>query len=146
LAKLNAMAPDSAGFKVLMRLYQLGGSATVGQLTEALWAEFRSAPRFHQIAAKPLTLRGLAQLTKDKAGERLAITREGRLTVENYKSLLPTHREVVASEGSLDPKKHLRFGEGRPGALDYRNIPSVMGDQRVPFAVDGATKDEGSNG
>lgn len=134
MAKMNAMAPDSAGFKVLMRLYQLGGTASIGQLTEALWTEFRSAPRFHQIAAKPLTLRGLVRLIKGKTGERLEITKEGRLMVENYKSLLPSHREVVVKTNALNVAKYLQWGQGRPGALDYRSIPSVMAGERVPFS------------
>jgi hypothetical protein len=146
MAKLNAMAPDSAGFKVLMRLYQLDGKATVTQLTEALWSEFRSAPRFHQIAAKPLTLRGLARLVKRKTGECLEITKEGRLMVENYKSLLPGPRTVAAQPAALNVNKYLQWGQGRPGALDYRSFPSVMGGERVPFAKDNGMNDEGSNG
>jgi hypothetical protein len=133
MAKLNAMAPDSAGFKVLMRLYQLDGKATIAQLVEALWTEFRSTPRFHQIAAKPLTLRGLARLVKTKTGERLEITKEGRLMVENYKSLLPREREASLPAGTLNVKKHLTWGEGRPGALDYRAMPSLMAGERVPY-------------
>ncbi|WP_136419956.1 hypothetical protein [Herbaspirillum sp. ST 5-3] len=136
MAKLNAMAPDSAGFKVLMRLYQLGGKATIAQLVDALWTEFRSTPRFHQIASKPLLERGLAHLAKRKTGETLEITKEGRLLVERYQSLLPRPRTGTATPPALDVKKHLSFGQGRPGALDYRNMPSVMGGERVPFRRD----------
>ncbi len=41
----------------------------------------------------------------------------------------------------------LRPVEGRPGAFDYRNVPSMMGGQRVPFVsslaiIDGAVDNE----
>ncbi len=41
----------------------------------------------------------------------------------------------------------LRPVEGRSGAFDYRNVPSMMGGQRVPFVsslaiIDGAVDNE----
>lgn len=132
MAKLNAMAPDSAGFKVLIKLYQMGGTATVAQLTETLWTEFRSVPRFHQVATTPLSMRGWVQLKKGKGGEKLVITKEGRLMVENYQSLLPRPREAEVKMKPLNPA-NLRWGGMRPGALDYREMPSLMAGERVPF-------------
>lgn len=136
MAKLNAMAPDSAGFKVLMRLYELGGKATIAQLIETLWTEFRSTPRFHQIATKPLAERGLAMLRTTKKSESLEITPEGSLLVQRYTSMLPRRREGSLSSGELNVQKHLRWGDTRPGALDYRSKPSMMGGERVPFRSD----------
>ena len=142
MAKLTAMAPDSAGFKVLMRLYQLGGVATVRELTDTLWTEFRSAQRFHQIAGKPLTTRGLVRMLED---DRVGLTAEGRLMVESYKSLLPRQREAASPSSVLNLAKHFQYAERRPGSHGYREIPSVMGADRVRFAsatqVDGAAED-----
>lgn len=132
MAKITPMAPDSAGFKVLIKLYHLGGRASVAQLMEALWTEFRSAPRFEQIVTRPLFERGLVKVTH-KGGERLIITNEGSLMVRQYQASIPVHRAQSMSSGALDAKKWMRWGEGRPGALDYREMPSLMGGERVPF-------------
>lgn len=130
MAKLIPLAPDSAGFKVLSRLYDLNGKATVAQLSEVLWAEFRSKNRFWQIATVPLMSRGLAGAPN--AAGSLTITPEGRLLVEAYRRTITAPRVAPADTGALDPR-HCRFGDTRPGALDYRDKPSLMSGQRVPF-------------
>lgn len=133
MAKITPMAPDSAGFKVLVRLYHLGGRASVPDLMETLWTEFRSAPRFEQIVTRPLVERGLVRKVIRQKVERLAITNEGSLMVRQYQASLPVQRTPAATAGMLDANKHLRWGNTRPGALDYREIPSLMGGERVPF-------------
>lgn len=131
MAKLNSLAPDSAGFKVLMRLHQCGGAAPIHILAEALWTGFRSASRFHQIAGVPLLNLGLVTIRKNG---NVYITPEGQLLIENYKSRLPAQRQAAPMTGAMNTAKFLTWGQGRPGALDYRSIPSVMGDERVPYA------------
>lgn len=132
MAKFNALAPDSAGFKVLQRLHLLGGRASIKQLMEALWSDFRSAPRFHQVAAKPLVDRGLVRLSGAAGKQSLEISPEGRLLVERYESLLPKPRPVVTAAKPLNASR-LAWGQNRAGALDYRGAPSIMGGERVPY-------------
>lgn len=130
MAKITPMAPDSAAFKVLSRLYDLEGTAFISQLTEVLWAEYRSPTRFAQLVTKPLTLRGLVA-----AGQRgaMMMTDEGRLLVETYRRSVAAPRTVPMNTKPLDLSKHMRWGETRPGALDYRKAPSLMGGVYVPY-------------
>jgi len=130
MAKLIPLAPDSAGFKVLSRLYDLNGTAFVAQLAQVLWAEFRTAKRFEQVVTVPLTMRGLVTLGKRNV---LHITAEGRLTIESYRRSMPTPRVAHLHGRPLDVAKHCRFEETRPGALEYRDKPSIMGGARVPY-------------
>lgn len=129
MAKLNSLAPDSAGFKVLSRLYDLGGKAFTSQLIDVLWGGYRSPKQFAQVASKPLTERGLVLLGKR---DNMRITAEGRLLVESYRRFVPVPR-VVEPFKPLDVAKHMRWGDTRPGALDYRLAPSLMGGVHVPF-------------
>lgn len=134
MAKITPMAPDSAGFKVLVRLYHLGGKAPVSQLIESLWTEFRSTERFERLVTVPLLERGLVKRAVKRKGDVLSITNEGSLVVRRYQASLPAAKTTpLASGGTLDVKKYLSWGQGRPGALDYREMPSMMGGERVPF-------------
>lgn len=130
MAKLTPMAPDSAGFKVLARLYDLGGTAFISQLIEVLWGGYRSPKQFAQVAAKPLTERGLVVLGKR---DKMRITPEGRLLVDSYRRMVPAPRTAVREFKPLNVAKHFNWGETRPGALDYRQAPSLMGGAQVPF-------------
>jgi hypothetical protein len=133
MAKISPMAPDSAGFKVLVRLHDLGGTASVTELIEALWADFRHKSRFHKVATLPLAERGLV-VDQEEAG--LVITAEGRMMVESYKRRLPAAKSAPCMPAPLNPAKVMAWGQTRPGALDYRSIPSMMGGERVPYAQD----------
>jgi len=129
MAKLIPLAPDSAGFKVLSRLYDLNGTAFISQLTDVLWVDFRSPKRFEQVVTVPLTMRGLVTLGKI---DTMRIAPEGRLLVETYRRTLSKPREVRIDTGPLDPR-YCRFGDTRPGALEYRDKPSLMGGKPVPY-------------
>ena len=134
MAKITPMAPDSAGFKVLVRLYHLGGKAPVSQLIESLWTEFRSTERFERLVTVPLLERGLVKRAVKRKGDVLSITLEGSLMVRRYQASLPAPKaQPVPATGALDVKKFLSWGQSRPGALDYREMPSLMGGERVPF-------------
>jgi hypothetical protein len=133
MAKLIPLAPDSAGFKVLSRLYDLGGVAFVEQLTEVLCVDFRSAKCFEQIVVIPLTMRGLITLGKTNV---MRATAEGRLLIDAYRRTITGPRVLRSDAGQLDPR-HCQFGDTRPGALDYRDIPSLMSGRRVPFRGSG---------
>ena len=142
MAKLTPMAPDSAGFKVLLKLYNLGGKAPISALMGELRPEFQTLLRFDQVAADPLHKRGLVKIVTRKDGEWLTITQEGNLMARRHLASLPDQRPPVALPKPLDVKKFLSWGQGRPGALDYRSIPSLMGGERVPF-VRGGVEAEG---
>ena len=133
MAKLTPMAPDSAGFQTLLRLYDAGGKRSLEALASQMWTGFQSAPRFHQVAVGPLCERGLARMIKDKQGQYLVITAEGRLMVMRYKMQQPAVTEAYKPGFKpLNTAKH-GYTERRPGAHDYRKLPSVMGCERVPF-------------
>lgn len=138
MAKITPMAPDSAAFKVLSRLYDLEGTAFISQLIEVLWGGSRSPKQFAQVASKPLIERGLATLGKR---DTMRITAEGRMLVESYRRLVPAPR-AAAHFKPLDLSKHMRWEETRPGALDYRKAPSLMGGVYVPYGSnrDGSTE------
>jgi hypothetical protein len=140
VAKLNMMAPDSAGFKVLLRLYELGGTAGLAELMPVIWSDMRSPERFQKVAGMPLVERGFVTSEADA----LHLTPEGRSMVERYCSLLPRKREQGYVMKPLDIKRHMRPAPVRSGALDYREIPSLMSGDRVPFKG-GSVSGEGSN-
>ncbi|RJG06263.1 hypothetical protein D3870_09785 [Noviherbaspirillum cavernae] len=130
MAKMTPMAPDSAGFKVLSRLYDLNGVAPILQLRNILFGGFRSPKQFEQVAMVPLTMRGLVKLGKR---DTMMITAEGRVLVEAYRRSMPTPRVVSVNTKPLDLAKHYSVDAKRAGSMDYRTYPSVMGDERVPY-------------
>jgi hypothetical protein len=133
MAKLIPMAPDSAGSKVLLKLYHLGGKAPISSLMGELRPEFQTALRFDQVATDPLRKRGLVKVVMRNDGDWLMITKEGSLMARQHVASLPEQRKSVASPKPLDVKKFMSWGQTRPGALDYRAIPSRMGNERIPF-------------
>jgi len=133
MAKITPMAPDSAGFQTLLRLYDAGGKRSVEFLTAELWSDFRSPARFHKIAGQPLLERGWVKLQSTQRGDFMHITAEGRLIVQRHRLNMPT--TAAAPSSIFKPLKAavFRYEERRPGSHDYRKMPSVMGGERVPY-------------
>lgn len=131
MAKVLGVTPDSAAFKVLMRLYERNGSVPVVELMDTLWSQYRTTDKFLRTVVQPLEERGLADF--DTKTAIMTITSEGRLMVESYRRRLPATREQTKPVAVYNPAKHFNWGQTRPGALDYRKAPSLMGGERVPF-------------
>lgn len=134
MAKITPMAPDSAGFQTLLRLFDAGGKRSVDTLTAELWTDFRSPSRFHQIAGQPLIERGWAKLeSTPKRGDFMVITPEGRLVAARYRMNQPTTAAAPASVFKPLKAAVFAYEERRPGSHDYRKMPSLMGGVRVPY-------------
>lgn len=131
MAKMIPLAPDSVGFKVLLRLRELGGKATIGDLLLVLWKESRELEYFKQTALGPLLDRRFVT-TK---GRFISMTAEGALYLEHHIKTTAAPRVTENMASTLNLQKHIRPIVGRPGAFDYRNIPSLMGGKRVPYYV-----------
>lgn len=131
MAKFIPIASDSGAFKVLMLLAKLGGRASMMELMPALWSGHQSPLRFRQVAATPLQERGFIQKAKSDAVYEL--TAEGSLFVKRYDASIAQARMTPSMTSILDPRRYLSRGPMRPGADDYRNCPSIVGDERVPY-------------
>lgn len=72
--------------------------------------------------------------------EGLSLTLAGREYIESDVALTSNGRNKVGSTAlsaaaPMPVSKHLRLEERRPGSLQYRDMPSLIADKRVPFAV-----------
>jgi hypothetical protein len=132
MTKYIGLAPDGAAFRVLSFLYHLGGTASADRLTHALWLHFRSKPSLHRVAIEPLLKRQL--ITLGKISAQIVITQAGRAMVESFPSQLPAVAVGPSAPiRGIDLQKFYANVGGRPGSLEYRDIPSLMCDERVPF-------------
>lgn len=124
-------------FVALNRVHALGGVATSNQLLSCLRSQFNSASRLDRAVIRPLTDIGFIVSVK----EGVRITLAGREYIESDAALTSRgHTKLGATPLSapgdmLAASKHLRLEERRPGSLAYREIPSLIADKRVPFAV-----------
>lgn len=115
-----------------------GGSATRAQLASALMSHFRSASRFDQLVVEPLVdnrmarWRGEDELEITLAG-RAHVDAEVKAPVAPKKSSKPVPPRAAAEFKPLRPERYALMQETRPGALDYRKYPSLMGGERVPY-------------
>ncbi len=128
----------SAAYQALEQLIVNGGMATRAQLSTALLSHFRSASRFEQLVVEPLVDNKMAREVGDDAIE---ITLAGRAHVDASilapapakKSSKPVPARSAPEFKPLRPEHYARVQEMRPGSLDYRKYPSLMGGVRVPY-------------
>ena len=128
---------DSSAFIALERLDALGGSASVDQLISSIRASFRSNARFTCLVGRPLLMYKFILVIGDKA----TITPLGAAFVRSSKGLPPLKekREVVVTAPvvlpvrPLDVTKYFSGGPQRPGSADFRDIPSLMGNERLAY-------------
>lgn len=120
-------AKDSPEYATIIRLHKLGGSASIADLLPAMRTTYQSAPRFMRLVAEPLKAHGF--VTQMDGG--LALTAKGgkfaqEQTVRMVATKIEAPKSKIAQLCSMPSTL-------RPGALDYRDKPSIMGGQRVPF-------------
>ncbi|TCS37469.1 hypothetical protein EDC30_104273 [Paucimonas lemoignei] len=122
-------------FDALERVHSLGGKASIHQLLAAVNSNFRSPTRLDKLAIQPLALLGF--VTRLKTG--IQITPAGQVFIESNAAKSSIGAKVLPSQPA-PPTKPLHSASAfdviearRPGALDYRNIPSLMGGVRVPY-------------
>lgn len=122
----------SAAHTSLRRLHAVGGSAT-----QSVWYEVTGLDlterEFANRVVSPLLRHGLVA-----DGMAYAITPAGRALIgEPLPAAADVHAEV-AQPRTAPPFKPLQRSSKsaivyRDGAFDYRNSPSLMGGQRVPY-------------
>lgn len=117
-------------FDALERVHALGGNASIPQLLAAVSSHFRSPARLDKLAIQPLTRIGY--ITRMKSG--IQITAAGQAFIDSSvmkASTASLPAPVVRRMRSMSVFAVIE--ERRPGALDYRDIPSLMGGVRVPY-------------
>lgn len=124
----------SAAHNALVQLEALGGSASISQLSGALQSRFRSASRFDELVIEPLVRFQFIHYFDAE----IVITRAGRAFLQPANE--PQMRDVTVAGPvqapafkPLTPQYFAGRGLRRPGADDYRNYPSLMGGERVPY-------------
>lgn len=138
MAKFTPLAPDSAPFKILMRLRDMGGRSTQTELIPKMWGDFTNTKRFKKVALVPLMERGLITVSS----RLVAMTPEGQLFAEHNSALITARRASPNMASTLNLQKYGRPPERRPGAYDYREMPSLIGEKRVPFVKSDANYGE----
>jgi hypothetical protein len=133
MANYLPLALDGAPFRILHKLYLADDqSATLAQLEKILMNLVGSAAGFRKFVLEPLIRRDFIAL---KRHSLFQITDAGRRAIEVYPSLVP----ATASKNDPAPLTSFSFVAfysnipNRPGAFDYRDIPSLIGDERVPY-------------
>lgn len=133
-----ALVPDGAAFKVLKFLFnRRAGRATGTQLRVELHQLVQAKPSLKRVVLDPLLKRGYIE---EIGGSEYEITEAGSKAILSFPSKLPTppsSSPYTMSHANL-AKLYANVGS-REGALDYRDIPSLMGGERVPF---GRKRDE----
>ncbi len=128
----------SSAFIALEQMIARGGKATYAQIAPALAVNFRSITRFDQLVIETLTLNSMARRLP---GGEFEITDIGRAYVTAGDAVKPTAKPengivppaVRPEFRPLQPGRFVSSPDTRPGALDYRQYPSLMGDERVPY-------------
>lgn len=127
-----------SAYVALEQMIARGGKATYAQITPAMSVNFRSITSFEQLVIEPLILNSMAR--RLPSGE-FEITDAGRAHVtvgESIKPNKPSGAGIVPPAvrpefRPLQPGRFVSSPDTRPGALDYRQYPSLMGDERVPY-------------
>lgn len=127
---MKILRRGSLPFIALERVHVLGGVASTKQLMRALPGNFTSTTRVDREAIKPLISFGY--VVSVKAG--VQITQAGmeflKANAGPDSTAVPavqhTTMRPLSQANQLKPPY-------RPGSFDYRSIPSMMGDTRVPY-------------
>lgn len=131
MARHNGIIAKSAAHDALVRLVELGGRATLKQLKQT----YTVGANFHQIVVAKLTAYDYA----DFNGDSFKVTEKGKKYVAEFweqkdGKVEQTTEGKVALPRMPTPFKPLSTAPPaapyRPGAFEYREIPSLMGDTR----------------
>lgn len=137
MSRHNVPRPDSAAHKVMCRLVDLGGKATIRQLMPVLGAEFHSIVRFNNQVTDQMIRFSLATVVDDVF---VATTKCKELVAEHESRFLPPVKKYVgkiAAPRVAGPVRPLNIAKLYPptvvreGAFDHQKIPSMMGGKRI---------------
>jgi hypothetical protein len=128
---------DSQGYRALEQLHKLGGIAHITTWMKAVnWpgsiAMFDreivgSLLRF-QVVTRP----GAQLVLTDSGREHLGVSAAASTPAQEPAPDTPVTRYVAPIQ-ALSAKYRPGVRAMRPGAFDYRDIPSLQADQRIPF-------------
>lgn len=144
MSKMKPPVPGSGSYLALVHLEKMGGIATIESLMlQLLWTE--TPGQFQRLVIGPVDRRGLV-LRRD---EQLRLTHVGAKLLNpaaDVSSLAAPAGSYIPPMRPLSSVNRPRFAILRPGALDYRGIPSRLADQQVAFRSSITVQHEDSNG
>lgn len=129
---------NTAAYRALAHLYALGGKANANQLASVSLAEFSSPKRFDKHVAAALLNFKMVRVT----GDLFTITHLGRQFIASGDAIAQNPAAYIGKLAPprvpsefkpLNPAIYTLAISGREGAMDYRQIPSLMAGQRVAF-------------
>lgn len=123
---------DSGICRALGVLLELGSDATADEWREAFDADL-TPHQFHHRVVEQLLRHRLAELC-----DGYTVTDTGRAVLGYAPRAVAAHSGEVAQPRTARPFRQLTRGNRGPaiirrGAYDYRDTPSMMGGQRVPY-------------
>ncbi len=137
MSRRNALREDSAAHKTICFLVDLGGTATKATLLASMSTMFLNRDRFRRSVTAVLEHYGYAIADRYS----LRATQAGKDFVADYVERInpsePDFAGHVALPRVAQPArpfnfiKHYGGGSYRAGANDHRDIPSLMGNQRI---------------
>ncbi|MFZ6734728.1 hypothetical protein ACO0LG_22585 [Undibacterium sp. Ji42W] len=140
MAKLSGPRPGSAAHKAICRIVDLGGSAKMSALLGVLPVEYHSVGMFRRYVINVLADHALI-FTEMCDVDVLRATPNGKEFAGKYvRTQLPTAGkyvgEIVPGRVASVPRplnvaKHRAGAPSRAGSEDWRDIPSLMGGQRI---------------
>jgi hypothetical protein len=126
---------DSRAYLALVQLHKDGGQAEpVAWMQAVSWTD--GLGHFKRVVVNPLLQFRLVI----ERGAKIALTDHG-LTFLGAAGAAPAPERVITPATYVPPQRGLsarhmpRLAVMRPGALDYRDIPSRMGDLLIPHAT-----------
>lgn len=144
MSKMKPPVPGSGSYLALVHLEKMGGVATIESLMlQLLWTE--TPGQFQRLVIGPLDRRGLV-LCRD---EQLSLTAVGTKLLNpaaDVSAMAAPAGSFVSPARPLTSRHRPRVAILRPGALDYRGIPSRLADQQVAFRSSITVQHEDSNG
>lgn len=138
MVKCSPIRSDSAAHIAILRLVELGGTALLKELQAVMTPRYRTDHIFRSGVVNVLVDAGLARMHdryrleatsagKNYAGEFLAAP-----PVEKYVPQIVPGRQP-GPRRELNLSRHRAAAPFRVGAEEYRDIPSLMGGQRVAY-------------
>ncbi|MFZ6767493.1 hypothetical protein ACO0LM_10440 [Undibacterium sp. Di26W] len=127
----------SAAHRAICRLVELGGRAKISQLLDVIPVEYHRAHTLENHVLMPLAEFALVL----EVGDYLQATPKGKeYAGQHLVTHLPVGQKYVGQivpgrvpsvPRPLNVAKHRAGAPSRPGSEDWRDIPSLMGGQRI---------------
>lgn len=146
MARQSVLRRGTAAFLALEKIHAAGGKATLTSLKSMVPVSSGWDSRFRATVTEPLVRHGYVR----EETNLLRLTFAGRRFMDSLAPITPAPAPANVAAPYRAPFRQLSPAclalliEGRPGSLDYRNIPSLMGGERVPYKA--ACRPDGESG